>query len=67
MQGKFASSQFDLGDTDLFCVPEVTSVFFSSCYLNVLLQQSELGWNYLTFNTNVSFSYSQLGALHKPI
>ena len=31
MQGKFASSQFDLGHTDLFCVPEVTSVFFSSC------------------------------------
>ena len=31
MQGKFASSQFDLGHTDLFCVPEVTSVFFSFC------------------------------------
>ena len=31
MQGKLASSQFDLGLTDLFCVPEVTSVFFSSC------------------------------------
>ena len=31
MQGKFASSQFDLGNTDLFCVPEVTSGFFSSC------------------------------------
>ena len=31
MQGKFASSQFDLGHTDLFCVSEVTSVFFSSC------------------------------------
>ena len=30
MQGKLASSQFDLGHTDLFCVPEVTSVFFSS-------------------------------------
>ena len=30
MQGKFASSQFDLGHTDLFCVPQVTSVF-SSC------------------------------------
>ena len=29
MQGKLASSQFDLGHTDLFCVPEVTSVFFS--------------------------------------
>ena len=31
MQGKLASSQIDLGHTDLFCVPEVTSVFFSSC------------------------------------
>ena len=31
MHGKLASSQFDLGHTDLFCVPEVTSVFFSSC------------------------------------
>ena len=31
MQGKLSSPQFDLGHTDLFCVPEVTSVFFSSC------------------------------------
>ena len=31
MQGKLASSQFDLGRADLFCIPEVTSVFFSSC------------------------------------
>ena len=31
MQGKLASSQFDLGRTDLFCFPEVTSVFFLSC------------------------------------
>ena len=31
MQGKLASSQFDFGYADLFCVPEVTSVFFSSC------------------------------------
>ena len=31
MQGKLASSKFDLGHTDLFCVPEVTSVFFSFC------------------------------------
>ena len=31
MQGKLASSQIDLGHTDLFCVPEVTSVFFSPC------------------------------------
>ena len=31
MQGKLASSQFDLKHTDLFCLLEVTSVFFSSC------------------------------------
>ena len=31
MQGKLASSQFDLGHTDLFYDPGVTSVFFSSC------------------------------------
>ena len=31
MQGKWASSRFDLGYTELFCIPEVTSVFFSSC------------------------------------
>ena len=31
MQGKLPSSQFDLGHTDLFCIPEVTSGFFSSC------------------------------------
>ena len=31
MQGKLASFQFDLVHSDLFCVPEVTSVFFSSC------------------------------------
>ena len=31
MQGKLASSQFDLRHTELFCITEVTSVFFSSC------------------------------------
>ena len=31
MRGKLAPSQFDLGHTDLFCIPEVTSVFSSSC------------------------------------
>ena len=30
MQRKLASSQFDLWYTELFCIPEVTSVFFSS-------------------------------------
>ena len=31
MQVKLASSQFDFGYTEQFCVPAVTSVFFSSC------------------------------------
>ena len=35
MLGKLASSQFDLGYTNIFCVPEVTSVFFSSCNIDV--------------------------------
>ena len=30
MQGKLASSQFDLVYTELFCIPDVISVFFSS-------------------------------------
>ena len=31
MKGKCASSWVDLGYTNQFCIPEVTSVFFSSC------------------------------------
>ena len=31
MQGKLVSSQFDLGHTDLYCVPDVISGFFLSC------------------------------------
>ena len=31
MQGTLASSQFDFGYTEQFCIPVVTSVFFSSC------------------------------------
>ena len=31
MQWKLASSQFDFGYTEQFCIPGVTSVFFSSC------------------------------------
>ena len=42
MQGKLASSQFDLGHTEQFCLPGVTSVFFSSC-------DSVVG-DYLEFN-----------------
>ena len=31
MKGKWASPRVDLGYTELFCIPEVTSVFISSC------------------------------------
>ena len=31
MKGKWASSLVDLGYTELFCVPEVSSVFISPC------------------------------------
>ena len=31
MKGKWASSRVDLWYTELFCIREVTSVFFSSC------------------------------------
>ena len=31
MKGKWATSRLDLGYTELFCIPEVTSVFISSC------------------------------------
>ena len=31
MKGKWASSRVDLWYTDLFCIPEVTAVFLSSC------------------------------------
>ena len=31
MRGKWASSIVDFGYTDLFCIPELTSEFISSC------------------------------------
>ena len=31
MKGKWASSRVDVGYTELFCIPEVTAVFLSSC------------------------------------
>ena len=31
MQGKLASSQFDFGYSEQFCIPGVTTEFFSSC------------------------------------
>ena len=30
-KGKWASSRADLGYTELFCIPEMTAVFLSSC------------------------------------
>ena len=50
MQGKLASSQIDLWYTDIFCVPEVTSVFFWSC-------DGVLG-------DSVEFSQANRGSLH---
>ena len=31
MHGKLAALQFNFGHTEQFCIPRVTSVFFSSC------------------------------------
>ena len=31
MKAKWASSRVDLGYTELFCIPELTAVFLSSC------------------------------------
>ena len=31
MRGKWASSWFDFGYTELFCIPKLTSEFISSC------------------------------------
>ena len=31
MRGKFASSCVEFGYSDLFCIPELTSEFISSC------------------------------------
>ena len=30
-KGKWASTRFDFGYTELFCIPEVTAVFLTSC------------------------------------
>ena len=42
MQGKLASSQFDFGYTEQFCITGVTSVFFSSF--------ESVVWDSLEFN-----------------
>ena len=46
MKGKCASSWGDLGYTNLFCIPEVTSVFFSCCdsVLGDSLQFHQRNW-----------------------
>ena len=31
MKGKWASSPVEVGYNELFCIPEATAVFFSSC------------------------------------
>ena len=31
MKGKWASSRVDLGYTEIFCIPDMTTVFISSC------------------------------------
>ena len=47
MKGKWASSRVDLGYTELFCIPEVTAVFLSTCdsFLgdSLLFHQAHLG------------------------
>ena len=48
-QGKLGSSQFDFGYTEQFCIPGVTSVFFSSC-------DSVVG-DYLEFNQAIEAPY----------
>ena len=50
MNGKCASSYVDLGYTHLFCIPEVTSVFFSCC-------DSVLG-------DSLQFHHGNRGSLH---
>ena len=47
MKGKRASSRIDLGYTELFCIPEIILVFFSSCDSllgdSLVFHQSNLG------------------------
>ena len=50
MQWKLASSQYDFGYTEQFCIPGVTSVFFSSC-------DSVVG-------DSVEFNQANRGSLH---
>ena len=50
MQGKLASSQFGFGYTKQFCIPGVTSVFFSSCDR--------------VFGDSLEFNQANRGSLH---
>ena len=46
MRGKWASSCVEFGYTDLFCIPELTSEFISSC-------DSVLGYSLVFFQENL--------------
>ena len=60
MPGKLASSQIDFGYTEQFCIPGVTSVFFSSGYSVVV--------DSLEFNQQIEapyeFNWENAIALH---
>ena len=49
MKGKLASSQFDVGYTEQFCIPGVTSVFVSSCdsVVGYSLEFNQANWGSL--------------------
>ena len=48
MRGKWASSCVDFGYTELFCIPELTSEFLSSC-------DSVLGYSLVFYQENQGF------------
>ena len=50
MQGTLASSQFDFGYTEIFCIPGATSVLFLSC-------DSVVGYS-------LEFNQANRGSLH---
>ena len=49
MKGKWASSRFDLGYTEVFCIPDVTALFLSSCdrFLGDSMQFHQAHWGSL--------------------
>ena len=54
MRGKWASSCLDFGYTDLFCIPDLTSEFISSC-------DSVLGDSLVFYQENRGYFRVQLG------